>query len=316
MGPGGSPFDLTPPLKSQAFQRVAGPSEHSAACSPEPPLPLQLRRLEGSIEDGGSRLLGPIQDRLRQSDRHEGKPRGPRQRRGKIARTAQVVAAIARKGRHRRTDPRTVPPIEKRTGIEADRREDVAGNVDLMPSPVDRHHYETASHELGDTGMSGGLRRLGRSFRSKDQRAKLDQRGRCLACIALECRAVRHRIVVEIEYPRLGHVGKGSAGKPAGVDGTAHTSGDRIGHHVAMRLSLDEIAPVLQAYFAWQGFADQVTDACQFGIEGVEGGKRSTLVLRHQQAGEIAIEVGLAERCNAGCVWIAAVRRHVSLPRR
>ena len=90
---------------------------------------------------------------------------------------------------------------------------------------------------------------------------------------------------------RLGHAYQRVAWQCMLCDRVHEAGRQRIGHAVALAASFQHITPPLQADFAWQRFVDDVADAGQFSVEGVERGDGATLLLGHQQAREVAIDI-------------------------
>jgi hypothetical protein len=66
-----------------------------------------------------------------------------------------------------------------------------------------------------------------------------------------------------------------------------------------MRISFEQVAPVLHADFAGERLMDEIANARQLGMESIKCRQRPALVRRRQQAGQIAVSVGLSERCQA-----------------
>ena len=97
--------------------------------------------------------------------------------------------------------------------------------------------------------------------RIEHDRRQLDDRRRRLAAITFEVASRRHRVVVEIEDPRIEIVLERLARQAVAIDRLEQGFGDRMPCPGACVLRRDHVAPPLQADFAGQRLADAVAYA-------------------------------------------------------
>ena len=134
---------------------------------------------------------------------------------------------------------------------------------------------------------------------AQDEPAKADERRGGLAAIAFEVVYPGHRIVVEVEDAGIDQVDEGLAPEPALDDGIVEGGGDGVGLHIPPRLSLECIAPPLQADLARHRIGDCVAHARNGEAEG--GEREEMRPVRHggEQRREIAVGIALPDQCLA-----------------
>ena len=79
-------------------------------------------------------------------------------------------------------------------------------------------------------------------------------------------------------------------------DGVRQRLGHRVaGQRIAGMDGLDGVAPPLQADHPETGLAHRVAHLEDLGIEGIEGEEMGALVVGHEEGGQVAVTVALAD---------------------
>ncbi|MNY28881.1 hypothetical protein D3C86_1628850 [compost metagenome] len=164
---------------------------------------------------------------------------------------------------------------------------------------MQRHKQQHAGHGLRDARMTCPFRAGCGVFSGKHETCKLDQSGCGFASITFQRIAILEQVVIEIEDPRLDHVGQNRARQTILFDRCQKRCSHRVGLAVTVRIAIDKVAPPLHAHFAGQRLTHGIADAGDFGVEGIERGKGIAPVGRRQKAGKITVTIGIAQRREA-----------------
>ena len=133
----------------------------------------------------------------------------------------------------------------------------------------------------------------------RNPRRQSDERRGRLPRIVFQVAEPNHRVVVEIEAPRLDQVDQRLRPKLVGLHAGKQRRRDRIGACLPVPLAIDDIAPPLQADFAGQRLARHVANARHLDIERIERVQRATAFRRREQRGDEAVQVGCTDKLGA-----------------
>ena len=172
---------------------------------------------------------------------------------------------------------------------------DFERNEQLAARGMSRKCLQQSGNGIGAPGMTGEVADLGLAALGENPRRQEDEVRGCPVRVGLKIGERSHRLVVEIESARTDQGCELLHWQPVMRRRTQQCRRDRMGCGFAGPASANRIGPPLQANFACNGLMNELADAGNFDIEGVERVKRGANRGRREQGCQEAVLVGLAQ---------------------